>query len=177
MLGLCGMHRSRLERRGSTDEPPRRGATAEQLAAVRPTQIARTPECHPDRQHMSKGLCKPCYVLKWQREHPETRRRWLARNRERMRVHTRKRVMAQYGLTPDHYEAMWLAQGGRCANRACTVTAPLIAENYRKGLHVDHDHVTGKVRGLLCQRCNHALGHVRDDRGRLLGLLAYLERS
>jgi hypothetical protein len=61
----------------------------------------------------------------------------------------RKPRAAQLGITDDDYEALLAAQGGGCA----------ICGNPPKTrrLHVDHDHKTGKVRGLLCHRCNRAL--------------------
>ena len=58
----------------------------------------------------------------------------------------------RYGITAEEADAMLAEQGGRCA--ICEV-AP--AE------HVDHDHVTGKVRALLCFNCNGGLGQFRDD--------------
>jgi hypothetical protein len=42
--------------------------------------------------------------------------------------------------------------------------------------HVDHDHKTGEVRGVLCFNCNQALGNVRDDPVVLQGLIDYLRR-
>lgn len=42
--------------------------------------------------------------------------------------------------------------------------------------HVDHDHITGDVRGVLCQPCNTSLGLLKDDRDRLHGLILYLDR-
>ena len=58
------------------------------------------------------------------------------------------------------------AQGGRCA--ACGQDEPK---------HVDHDHETGRVRGMLCFLCNQALGNVRDDVTRLQALIDYLVRA
>lgn len=58
----------------------------------------------------------------------------------------------QYGLTPDEVDAMVEAQGGVCA-----ICQQLGA------VHVDHDHRTGSIRGVLCFRCNAALGQLRDD--------------
>ena len=55
------------------------------------------------------------------------------------------------------------AQGGVCA--ACKTDEPV---------HVDHDHKTGRVRGILCFLCNQALGNVRDEIPRLRGLIDYL---
>jgi hypothetical protein len=46
-----------------------------------------------------------------------------------------------------------------------------------ENLHVDHEHVSGDIRGVLCRSCNTALGAVKDDISILIRLLAYLERS
>ena len=68
-------------------------------------------------------------------------------------------VKRTYGITADEYRALFLAQGGRCF--ICQ------RRTHTKRLAVDHDHVTGEVRGLLCadgdRGCNHAiLGNIRD---------------
>lgn len=44
-------------------------------------------------------------------------------------------------------------------------------------LHVDHDHVSGKMRGLLCQKCNHGIGLMGEDPDRLRRAARYLEES
>jgi hypothetical protein len=59
---------------------------------------------------------------------------------------------------------MVAAQGGTCA------VCPGASE------HVDHDHATGRVRGVLCFLCNQAFGNTRDDVVVLHGLITYLER-
>jgi hypothetical protein len=70
----------------------------------------------------------------------------------------------RYGIRPDAFRALWDAQGGRCAlcprafGRAC----------------VDHDHTSGRVRGLLCVQCNSALGKLGDTAERLARALAYV---
>jgi hypothetical protein len=77
-----------------------------------------------------------------------------------------------YGLTIEQYDAMLVLQDGRCAicNRR-----PLMAQ---PDLAVDHDHVTGKVRGLLCGRCNHdLLGIFGDDPGFYMRAEEYLTRN
>lgn len=68
-------------------------------------------------------------------------------------------IRATYGLTPEQYQALFDWQGGRCY--ICR------RQSRSKRLAVDHDHVTGAVRGLLCpdetRGCNHAiLGNIKD---------------
>lgn len=75
-----------------------------------------------------------------------------------------------YGLEPGRYDAMVADQGGRCA--ICRTDAP----GGKGDWHVDHDHATGRVRGLLCNRCNLLLGHAQDDPQRLRAAIAYLSR-
>lgn len=60
----------------------------------------------------------------------------------------------RYGLTPAEYANMHAAQQGRCA----ICRTPVAAQ--ARTTHVDHDHATGRVRGILCQRCNIGLGFI-----------------
>jgi len=57
-----------------------------------------------------------------------------------------------YGLTVEQWDAMLIAQVGLCA----------LCDEPMKNPHVDHSHVTGEVRSLLCLRCNTMLGHVEQ---------------
>lgn len=74
---------------------------------------------------------------------------------------------ARYGITLDQYEATYLQQNGRCF-----ICGGL--DNDRS-LAIDHDHGTGKVRGLLCSPCNRALGLLMDDPERARAAARYLE--
>lgn len=75
----------------------------------------------------------------------------------------------KYGITVEEYEAMLVSQSGACA--ICGGVEPS-----GKRLAVDHDHGTGKVRQLLCHRCNLVLGQVHDDPNILRLAAMYLER-
>lgn len=75
-------------------------------------------------------------------------------------------MLKNYGLTPEDYEMLLVNQEERCA--ICGET-PL-----RGVLYVDHDHETGKVRGLLCGACNSGLGQFRDDPNVLRAAIDYL---
>lgn len=89
------------------------------------------------------------------------------------------RIKMFFGLTVQAYDAMLLAQGRRCA--ICRCPEP----GGRGRWHVDHDHAccSGKrtcgrcVRGLLCYKCNAAIGYLHDDPTLLRAALTYLEHS
>jgi hypothetical protein len=70
----------------------------------------------------------------------------------------------RYGIGSDDVEAMIEAQGGLCA--ICGEAPPA---------HVDHDHGTGAVRGILCFNCNGGLGQFRDRVDILRNAIEYLE--
>lgn len=92
------------------------------------------------------------------------------------RVLLKRQGFRKYGITLEEFESLWDQQDGKCANPQCASTYEKSDMSRKKdGLHVDHDHLTNKVRGLLCRGCNTALGHVDDSIARLRGLIAYLE--
>jgi len=87
---------------------------------------------------------------------------WKRRNRDRVRAND---VRAIYGLIPEEHTRMLAAQGGNCA--VCK------SPSQRGRLCVDHDHVTGKVRSLLCRQCNLALGLLKENSERIYKLAEY----
>lgn len=79
--------------------------------------------------------------------------------------------LSQYGITPDDYAAFFSAQNGRCA--ICGTDTP---SKRRVFFDVDHCHTTGKVRGLLCEVCNRAIGLLKDSPEMLRRAADYLEK-
>lgn len=75
---------------------------------------------------------------------------------------------ARYDITPDGYLKLLESQSGTCA--LCQWKP-----DRHQRLHVDHDHQTGRVRGLLCRGCNLGLGHFKDDAARLARAAAYIQ--
>jgi hypothetical protein len=80
-------------------------------------------------------------------------------------------LMSQYNLTVNEFEYMKLNQDGNCASCGLKPSG----KGPASVLHVDHDHVTGDVRGLLCFSCNTALGMLRDSSVVINQLLNYKE--
>lgn len=76
-----------------------------------------------------------------------------------------------YGINFGDYSRMLGEQGGRCA--ICG-SPPTGGPKSASRLHVDHDHDTGVVRGLLCNRCNLGIGYFADDPARLAAAIKYL---
>ena len=74
-------------------------------------------------------------------------------------------------LTHEEYDLLLQAQGHRCA--CCGIHQ----SELKKVLHVDHDHETGKVRGLLCSNCNTGIGKLGDNAKGIRKALAYVEAA
>lgn len=91
------------------------------------------------------------------------------------KVHAKRRVFARlkkkYNLEAHEYDRMYKAQKGMC--KICGEHQ----SNLKTKLHVDHCHVTKKVRGLLCFNCNRGLGSFRDNVEWLAQAISYLEDS
>jgi len=88
----------------------------------------------------------------------------------------RTQQLARFGLTPEDYDRMVEAQAGLCAVCERPPDHGMTSKRQKPVLSVDHDHETGRVRDLLCHRCNLGLGHFLDDPELLRTAAAYLER-
>lgn len=116
-----------------------------------------------------QSACKPCHFAK--NEVARKKRRGTA---EYIAYRRRNRLKYWYGLSEEDYEAILEQQGGTCA---------ICRQPDRRKLHVDHDHSCcpsfrscGKcVRGILCEKCNPALGAFGDDPAVFVRALVYLD--
>lgn len=114
---------------------------------------------------------------------PEWHRQYRIDKKDQIRERGRVRWLARYNMTPEQYQELLQEQGGVC--RLCRRPETQMANNgFLKPLAVDHDHSCcpetmrscGKcTRGLLCTRCNAALGMVGDSRSLLTRMISYLE--
>jgi hypothetical protein len=105
--------------------------------------------------HQKTNYCKPC--------------------RKQYRIDTslylseqRYNLKANYGMTLEEFNKLVETQGNACA--ICSTSIP----GGRGTWHVDHDHKTGKVRGLLCNACNVGLGYFKDSMDNLNNAILYL---
>jgi hypothetical protein len=128
--------------------------------------VKRCPDCgnykpleeFPRNKRMRDGrhaYCKPCHNARGR----ESKDRLYGGNRD---YHLKRR----YGIGVAEFDDLVRGQGGACP--ICTKADPE---------HVDHDHVTGRVRGILCFNCNGGLGQFGDDAQRLYRAAFYVEDS
>ena len=128
-------------------------------------------ECHPDRNHIAKGLCRACYYQGYHKNNPDyyksklkSSKAWRDRNKEHLKEYDKVRnalrkddpiqketrheysIKRRYGLSKAQYESLLEKQDSKCA--LCDICPS------KMRLAVDHSHETGQVRGLLCNACN-----------------------
>ena len=113
-----------------------------------------------------QGFCRPCGR--------NNQAKWRTGNREKAnRIAANSHRMKRLGVTSEKYDELLASQGGVCAicKELCITKT---TTGIQKSLAVDHNHETGQVRGLLCARCNTAIGLLGDDPIRLQYAANYL---
>lgn len=145
------------------------GAVREDSLPYRPDGLSGPPKTCPDCGQVkpSSGFprnknyrdgkhpyCKPCHIARGR----ETRERLYGGSRNYL-------LGLRYGISAEEVDRLISSQGGACA--ICRRRPPR---------HVDHDHVTGQVRGVLCFRCNRGLGQFLDNTEWLVRAVEYLKR-
>lgn len=135
-------------------------------------RVKKIPSCHPERWHYAHSLCQYCYNIQQDRIHPESKKRrvnrWIEKNKQKDYLLRRRGwLRREYGLTLEQYDELLQKQGGRCA--ICKTTVPGGIGSW----HVDHDHATGKIRGLLCFDCNICLGRIDKNKSVIQGIIDY----
>jgi len=106
------------------------------------------------------GSCKSC------------KREYSKRNPRRIEQSRQCNLKQKFGITLDQYDQMFEIQGGVCA-----ICGNVETHKNHYGivrLSVDHNHKTGKIRGLLCNNCNTGLGHFKEDPGLMLKATNYI---
>ena len=91
----------------------------------------------------------------------------IAKNRKKSGIARKAALKYRYGLSISEWERMVQEQNGSCLICSFRPENP-------SSLHVDHNHITGEVRGLLCNNCNAGLGFFSDSPDRLIKASLYL---
>lgn len=119
---------------------------------------------HPATRSKVHSACKACFKERCRAHRQKHPGRWKVYE---LRASLRRR----YGITLPGYHRLVAAQQG-----ACAICGTEKASARTARLHVDHDHATGVVRGLLCGNCNNGLGRFAHSIERLEQAAAYLRR-
>lgn len=149
-----------------------RAYRAAQYARDKQERLARGAEyCAKHKEELRASMAK------YREDNREHVKALCAAGRARNYGAQRERSWQVFGIdmanwSYEAYEKMYEAQGGTCAG--CGIGIEKAGTNRITTAHVDHDHATGRVRGLLCTCCNYAIGHMKDDVQRLGQLSAYL---
>ena len=125
-------------------------------------------------------ICKSCCLdnaklrrktdLKWVTYQREKSKEYRQKNPIKFKEIVRNSTLKKkYGITSDQYRVLLESQGYKCK-----ICGSETAKGYGS-FHVDHDHKTGRIRGLLCQGCNTSIGKFQDNPKLLRRAADYLE--
>ena len=134
-----------------------------------------TTEYFYSKQKTKDGLsywCKRCHCVRvaiGRDENPERQKEY----REKIPNYYRKLVLKKYNLSLEDYDKMIEKQNGLCA--ICGLPESVKYRGKTKNLAIDHNHNTDEVRGLLCYRCNSAIGGLKVDNLGILNLEKAIE--
>lgn len=160
-------------------------------------------KCKSIEKYTSSGGCKSCAdirgltrlndpVLMAQYRTPEKRRKkqneWRKNNPEKRKAQKQRQIEKNgtwysknkllykyrsieknYGISKEEYLEMLSKQNNKC------LICDTHESKFKRGLAVDHDHITGKIRGLLCHYCNGGLGHFKDNIENMIKAIEYLK--
>lgn len=102
-----------------------------------------------DNKARKTSVCKDCSHKRASKYHKNTYR------------------YAKYGITKEQFDELFKSQDGKC---------PICTIELKEEIHIDHDHTTGQVRGILCGKCNKGLGQFNDNIESLTNAIKYLSR-
>lgn len=117
---------------------------------------------HAGRHRGLQSNCKACFKELHADWYKKNAQKESKRSKESQRP---RHLMRKYGMDEWKYAELYVEQGAGCA----------ICREFQETLYVDHDHKTGKIRGLLCRKCNFGLGLFGDSVDKLLRAVNYLD--
>ena len=130
-----------------------------------------------DGAHSRCKVCSNKASVDWYKQNSDVERlkkqSWRKRNPSKVKSQNRRDALRQYGLSLNDWEQIFNKQNGLCA--ICDLPETSTNRGVLMRLSVDHCHSTGKVRGLLCSKCNKAIGLFGDRPDVLRNAAKYLE--
>lgn len=201
-LGCLAVYHARTHTRSEQVKRPHKTSTVIQLPLLLDTgklralsRFMKDDATYLERREMElrrEKRCRICNVVKPYSDFTKWPDKRLAKTvggvmnecKDCMLIKYRDTYMRRkYGITLQQYSELYSAQNGLCAicgtagNNAATTKTDHVGRGAASGvLSVDHDHVTGKVRALLCQQCNHGLGNLQDSPELLRKAARYIEQ-
>lgn len=188
-----------LARRKVIAEPLKKYRTEEREKAARALRVLKVRKCvkcgvsiakddfakggidKKTAKNRKRRVCKSCWAASLRRyrgldldDFQARSRAYRNKNRDKLRS---GQMRGMYGISLERYAEIFQSQDGVCASCGLPERTRHPISEQTKRLAIDHCHRTGRIRGLLCSRCNVALGLLNDDPERIKLLLAYLERA
>lgn len=127
-----------------------------------------------DKKYGFAWRCRKCsneYNRQWQKDNKDKVARyyekWITNNRKSQ---SNLKRLKNTGCTPEMFENFWKKQNGKCA-----ICYKILKRE--KHANADHNHITKKVRGLLCPSCNRGLGYLKDNINILENAINYLKEN
>ena len=121
--------------------------------------------------------CKECLAIrgrKWAMDNPERTKILSKRSTERRKpVNFITNLKVKYGLSKIDFDSMLKTQNNKC--KICNIEFKVI--NWRRNFAIDHNHETGKVRGLLCSTCNTGIGLLKESIPVLNDSITYVQNT
>ena|ERR1700678_1331629 len=117
--------------------------------------MTKSPSCHPSKKYYAKGLCSKCY------------HKTVDNSLEAVQLRRDRVLKSRYGISRAEWNSMWVNQKMRC--KICNKLP-----KSDRATHTDHSHKTGKVRGILCSRCNHIVGVLESPAFLLVKAFKYI---
>jgi len=155
------------------------------------TKAVKMSTCHSDRPVYCRNLCKSCYYKWLKNNNPEfherqklNSRKWALENKEKKKLSNKKykvkqdketqknrMLLSTYGITIIDYNFILEKQNN------CCYICKKHKSKFKKDLAVDHNHITGEIRGLLCFRCNFGLSYFSENLETLQNAVEYLSKD
>lgn len=163
-----------------SQQPPRAARPPQRREPIDPASPKLCTKCRETKPHSMFSLsrratetCNAVYRSRCKKCQATDALKWFRDNPGRTAANARKHHLRAYGMSERDYTDLLKSQGGGCA--ICGTSSSDKRKNGKAmRMPVDHDHITGLARGILCNRCNRAIGLLDDNPILLRKAMRYL---